>query len=552
MIIQKKDNLFYVQFSYRPYLVEGIKKIPGKRWHPDKKYWTVPVASEKELMEYAKKHNFKIIDEETVQEVIPEIKPLPELKTFIPLKKELYEYQKKGVAYGLMKKKVLIADAPGLGKTAQAIAMVTAMNAFPCLVICPNSLKENWVREWAMWTNHKAIVFSDSIKKTWRYFYESGMVDVFIVNYESLKKYFVNEIEKQEKKKLRLNHIKFNNNADYFKSVIVDEAHKIKDYKTQQAKFVYGIAKDKEYIILLTGTPVVNKPNDLITPLMTLGYLKYFGGYSNFVKTYCNEPNKNTLKKLNYLLNSYCYYRREKSEVLTELPPKQRQIIKCDITTANEYRAALYDLGEYLRKYKNATEEKVEKSLRGEIMVRIGILKDISARGKLNDVYEYIESILESGEKLVVFVHLREIAAKLKEKFPSCVTILGDDSLETRQRNIDQFQTNPDVKLIVASIKAGGVGITLTASSRVAFVELAWHPADMEQCEDRCHRIGQKDSVQCIYFLGNNTIDEWIYDLIESKRDMANTIMGSREEVETSIMDGVLNKFMQEEFLKFQ
>ena len=133
-------------------------------------------------------------------------------------------------------------------------------------------------------------------------------------------------------------------------------------------------------------------------------------------------------------------------------------------------------------------------------MVRIGILKNISARGKLNDVVDYVSDIVESGEKIIIFIHLKEVAQHLKKMFPAAVTITGDDNNVERQRAVDSFQNDPDCQVIICSIKAAGVGLTLTASSRVAFVELPWHPADVEQCEDRAHRIGQKNSVNAPIF----------------------------------------------------
>lgn len=141
------------------------------------------------------------------------------------------------------------------------------------------------------------------------------------------------------------------------------------------------------------------------------------------------------------------------------------------------------------------------------------------------------------------FTTQKEIALKLLEKYPQAVSVRGDDSMEQRQIAIDSFQNKPQTNVIVCSIKAAGVGITLTASSRVAFVELPWHPADCDQCEDRCHRIGQKDSVQVTYFLGNETIDQHIYDIIEKKRVIANEVTGTEDSVQREIIDKIKNLF---------
>jgi intein/homing endonuclease len=373
--------------------------------------------------------------------------------------------------------------------TAQAIAALIAADTFPALIICPSSLKENWRREVEMWTSKTAMILNDSIRNTWSYFYEAKLADIFIVNYESLKKYFVAEINQPvdaegKKVPLRLNHVKFSNKINLFKAIVCDESHRVKDIKTQQAKFTKGVCAGKEYIFLLTGTPVVNKPRDLVSQLGILDRLKDLGGYKNFEKWFCEADDR--WRELNVLLRRNCFYRREKSDVLKDLPAKMRQAVICDITTRREYNDALTDLADYLKRYKQATDEQIQRSMRGEIMVRIGALKNISARGKIADVVDYVSNVVDAGEKIILFTHLREVQQQLKTFFPAAVTIIGDDDMATRQRNVDAFQNDPRVQVIICSIKAAGVGLTLTASSRMAFVELPWHPADCEQCEDRC------------------------------------------------------------------
>lgn len=429
--------------------------------------------------------------------------------------------------------------------TAQSIATIVAANQFPCLIICPSSLKINWQREWEMWTSKKALILKDSIKNTWPMFYEHGLADVYITNYESLKKYFVKEINKKGKR-LLLKDIVFKNEISIFKSVIIDELHKVKDPTTQQTKFVKGICTGKEWILGLTGTPVVNKPRDLFAQLGIIERIKDFGGYKGFLNRYCEGYNgAKNLEELNYILNKQCFYRREKTEVLHDLPSKVRQVVICEINNRREYQDAENDLANYLKSYKQKSDDEVEKSMRGEIMVRIGILKNISARGKLADVMSYIDDVVDAGEKIVVFVHLRDVAEVIQKHYPGSVSVLGKDSQSERQQSIDAFQNDPSVKVIVCSIKAAGVGLTLTAASRVAFVEQSWHAADHEQCEDRCHRIGQKDSVQCTYFLGKDTIDEKIYKMIEEKRTISDTITGATNQTEVNVIDNIINLFNQ-------
>lgn len=537
-LIKEVGDYFELSFSYSPSIIEKVKEIPGRRWDSQKRLWLVPKAAKAALEEFAKKNQFKFHVDQPDPAVNYIIPAMPELTISIPLKKELFPFQKQGVAYCLRKKKTIIGDQPGLGKTAQAIATIVAAKSFPCLVICPASLKLNWQREIEMWSYHKAMILADSNKDSFRFFYEAGMANFFIVNYESLAKYFVKSIARKADGSFTLKDVTFNGNETFFSSVIIDESHRVKSIKAQQSKFTKRISENKEYVLAITGTPVVNRPNDLVSQLSIIGQLFRFGGYVKFIDRYCSNDSNRYRKELNYLLNLNCFYRREKHEVLKELPEKIRQKYICSIDNVNEYAAALNDLELYLKRYKGATEEQVERSMRGEVMVRIGVLKNISARGKLNNAFSFIDDVIESGEKIIVFGHLKDVLKRVKEKYgKQAVSITGDDDTPSRQHAVDLFQKNPDIMICVCSIQAAGVGLTLTAANHVAFIEMGWHPAIMDQCEDRAHRIGQLDNVTCTYFLGDGTIDEDIYNLIEEKRAMSSEITGSTEDIMWQVVE---------------
>ena len=536
MRIKESNDCFEITFEYNKRLTWAVKKLmeicPSSEYNPKRKSFIFPKRYASQIQRFGQKYGFVFTREHNKEDW--KIPVLPELKQDIPLKMELYPYQKQGVAYNILHKRTIIGDKMGLGKTCQAIASVLALDAFPCLVICPSSLKINWQREWHMWTNKKACILNNSNINTW-YLFASGKSlfgdsvknDVFICNYESLKKYFVQDIVTKPGQAFKLKDVIFTQHINLFKSVIIDEAHRIKDPTSQQSKFTKGLTSGKEVIFAISGTPVVNKAKDLASMLAIINQVDKFGGYTNFCAEYGFNDN---MEELNYKLNTTCFYSRNKKEVLKELPDKIRTVVPCDIDNREEYASALSDLADYLKEYRAATDEQVRRSMRGETMVRIGVLKNISARGKLNAVRDYINDMLESDEKIVVFIHQKEIAGFLTQAFPDAVTITGNDDMITRQKNIDAFQNDPSVKLIVCSIKAAGVGLTLTASSNVIFVELPWTAADTDQCEDRCHRIGQKDSVNCIYFLGKNTIDEDIYKIIQYKREISNIITGGINE----------------------
>lgn len=548
MNIELKGDNFELSFKYKPSIVDRIRQIPGRRFDGARKVWIVPTRSrvdlERMIYQIQQFENINWVSGTTKKEedIAYDVPELPDLIIPHSLKIQPYPYQLKGIARGLELKRFMNCDEPGLGKTLQSIATINLANAFPCLVICPSSLKINWQREWEKFTDKKAMVLTDKVRDTWTFFYQTGMHQVFIVNYESLKKYFVQRIKKAEGWTLR--DVEFRNSINLFKSVIIDESHRCKSASTQQAKFCKGICTGKEWVIELTGTPVVNRPKDLIPQLAILNRMDDFGGYKPFVNRYCSgQREASNLKELNFNLWKYCMFRREKSLVLTDLPDKIRQVNTCEITNRKGYMDAERDLIMYLQKYKDADDEKIEKALRGEVMVRINILRQISARGKVRDVIEFVKDFRENGKKIILFCSLHEVVDQLKRYFPTAVSVTGRDSQDEKQRAVDSFQNNPKADIIICSIKAAGVGLTLTASSNVAFVEFPWTYADCCQCEDRAHRIGQKDSVTCYYFLGRRTIDEKVYRIIQEKKNIANAVTGSTEDIEENIVDMVARIF---------
>lgn len=550
---------YAVKFDrYRQQVIDKFKAsitVDGRRWDKASGAWIIPATNkgkaELDQFSYYVKHFEPVVwgeqaptkSDEDIAFTLPE---MPELEDHHGLKIEPYPYQLQGIARGLQLKRFINGDDMGLGKTLEAIATINKAGAFPCLVICPNVVKINWQREWAKFTDKKAMVLTDNVKDSYPFFWQTGMNQVFIVNYESLKKYFVRKITKAEKWTLK--DVIFRNEINMFKSVIIDESHKVKSTSTQQSKFCKGIAQGKEYIILLTGTPVVNKPNDLVCQLGIMDRMNDFGGWKYFVTRYCSGPNgASNLKELNFMLWKNCFFRREKSKVLTQLPDKVRQVMSCDITNRKEYQDAERDLIEYLKKYKEADDEKIQKSLKGEVMVRIGILKDITARGKLKEVVDFVKDFRENGKKIILFCNLHEIVDRLLVAFPSAVCVTGRQNMEEKQASVDAFQKNPRTDIIICSIKAASAGITLTAASDVAFIELPWTYADCDQAESRAHRIGQKDSVNCYYLLGRRTIDQKLYRIIEAKKQISNAVLGAEDNIQTNIVDMMAKLFDETE-----
>ena len=456
------------------------------------------------------------------------------------LKIEPYPYQQDGIRFGLEHKRIIIGDEPGLGKTLQSIGIVDTANAYPCLVICPSSLKINWQREFGKFTDKSALVLDNAVRTTWSYLLTMGMHQVAVVNYESLRKYFVWDIKGG--KHFRLKDVVFCPQIRMFKSIIIDESHRVKDPSAQQTIFTKGPPVGKEWIILLSGTPVVNRPEDLIAQLSIMNRLSEFGGRAQFMADYCTDPRDKMaepavpLSVLSRQLYETCMIRREKAKVLPQLPDKTRVDLYVEISNAPEYNLAAADLAEYLRQYKECSDWEIRRKMRMEALVRFMTLRSLATMGKISQAVDFIRTFLDSGKKLIVFCSLHDIVDELKKAFPESVTVTGRDNPANKQAAVDAFQNNPAVQLIICSIKAAGVGLTLTAASDVAFVELAWTYADCCQCEDRAHRIGQKDNVTCYYLLGRGTIDHTIYSLIHRKKSIANEIMNTDDDIPTDEM----------------
>ncbi len=569
--ITETPNTFRISFEYNKELVAIIKRVPsGPRWDAQEKEWIVkkesvcypPGRDARWYVEafaqwaVAKRYCANISRRSESHDVVYEI---PQMKDFSGehyMQLEPYEYQLEGVRYALDHQRCIFGDQPGLGKTLQAICTVVKAHkeahiygdTFPVLVICPAALKVNWQREFKKFAGINAVILDDKNRDCWERLYELRRSDgdsyapVFITNYESLKKFFVTGIKDHARMTLRS--IVFDERVKLFKSVIIDESHKCKSSKTQQSKYVEGICKGKRWIFALTGTPVVNNNTDLIQQLKILGRLDDFGGYKQFVARYCDGPKQSSnLRELNYRLWICCFFRREKAKVLTQLPDKMRQYITCDITNRKEYDDAENDVIKYLRQYKNASDDRVARAMRGQVMVKMGILKQIAAKGKIKAVSEFIHDIIDGGEKLIMFAYLKDVVDALKNEFPDAVTVTGSDDIKAKQNSVDRFQSDPECKLIILNYKSGGTGLTLTASSRVGFIEFPWTYSDCEQAEDRAHRNGQKSAVNCYYFLGDKTIDRYMYNVIQTKKDIANEVTGTTTQVAEDMLNITMDLF---------
>jgi SWI/SNF-related matrix-associated actin-dependent regulator 1 of chromatin subfamily A len=447
---------------------------------------------------------------------------------------ELKPFQRAGVSYLLSQRRAFLADEQGLGKTIEALAALEADNAYPAVVVCPASLKLNWLRELERWlpgrSAHALVGTGGGVSTPM-----TGPAEVTVVNYDILAAR-VEELQ-----------------ALGPRALVLDESHYCKNASAKRTQAVQRLAASvprEGLVMALTGTPVMNRPPELIAQLRILGRLADFGSGAQFGRRFRGAD---AHLRLHWHLRARCFVRRLKTEVLPQLPAKTRAVVPVELDNEAEYRLAERDVVAWLQSQPLDLREldaKVAAALRAERLVRLNALKLLAARGKLHASLAWIHDFLSSGERLVVFAHHREIQRAVLERFPGALHILGEDSHVARDASLRAFQEpdTPENQLIVCSIAVAGQGITLTRSSNVAFLELDWTPAKHDQAEDRCHRIGQQDAVNASYLLAADTVDETIATLLEHKRAVIGAVTDGRAENEGGVLDALVRELRGEPY----
>ncbi|MFL5869281.1 MAG: helicase-related protein, partial [Thermoleophilaceae bacterium] len=292
--------------------------------------------------------------------------------------------------------------------------------------------------------------------------------------------------------------------------------------------------------LALTGTPILNRAEELVTQLRVLDRLREFGSGARLSRRFRSAGSDD---RLHWNLRAIGYVRRTKAQVLPQLPAKRRDTVPLILANEEEYRLAETDVIAWLQSLPldfKTLDAKVAAALRSEQLVRLNNLRQLAAVGKLPTALAWLEDFLASGEPLVVFADHIAIQQALLDRFPGAAHIMGRDSAESRQAAIDSFQSADGPQLIVCSLRAGSQGITLTRASNVAFMELDWTPARHDQAEDRLHRIGQEDSVTAWYLLAPNTIDESMASVLEEKRRLIDAVTDGQVRDDERIVEAVL------------
>ena len=405
---------------------------------------------------------------------------------------ELHPFQRAGVRYALERRRTFIADEQGLGKTVQALAALESEGAFPAAVVCPASMKLVWQRETRHWLPGRSVeVLDGRIDSTWSE--EAERAELVVLNYDILDAH----LERLAGRGLR--------------ALVLDESHYVKNPRAQRTKAALELAgtlPDDALRLALTGTPVLNRAEELIGQLRVLGRLGEFGSGARLTRRFRGAGSDD---RLHWNLRATCYVRRTKQQVLPQLPSKRHDTVPVLLSNEQEYRLAEQDVVAWLQSLPldlGTIDAKVAAALRSEQLVRLNNLRQLAATGKLPTALAWIDDFLASGEPLVVFAEHIAMQRAVIERFPGAAHILGADTTANRQRAVDAFQREDGPQLIVCSLKAASQGITLTRASNVAFLELDWTPARHDQAEDRLHRIGQESAVTAWYLLAPDTIDE--------------------------------------------
>lgn len=455
---------------------------------------------------------------------------------------KLLPYQRKGVQFlDAHDGRALIADDCGLGKTCQSLRWLlrNAETALPALVICPASLKLNWARETEKWTDLSYAILEGRqgpIPKT----------ELLIVNYDVL----ANQARLNKKRK-RVDVLV--GRAEQLRkvgiqTVVIDEAHICKERTTKRTKAITKFCKHIPHVIALTGTPIVNRPAEFY-PIINIINPDLFPNWWEFAKRYCDlhydgfgwnmDGSSNTAELHSILTHpeSGVMLRRLKSDVMTELPAKQRIVVPLQLPTDSQYWAAEADFGKWLEE-----QSTFKKSL---LRPKFNTLKQLAALEKLPLATEWIGSYLEQGQKLVVFTMHHDTIDALAERLKQFKPLLMDGRTEMRARDalVQKFQTDPKRRLIMGHLLALGTGHTLTAASTTCFVELGWNGQDLIQGEDRVHRKGQTaNSVFAYYLLASNTIEEDIMKLIVKKQLVTNNIIDGTTDSDFEVLHALFQK----------
>lgn len=457
-------------------------------------------------------------------------------------------YQVEAICFARERRNVLIADQMGTGKTISTVGIINDDPSIrKVLIVCPASLKINWARELLKWLVRREVTLG--IAHPRRGF---PLSDIVIINYENLKTFHRNI------------------HATEWDLIVADEAHYLKNPRARRTQEIMGYQHkdpikrrpklEARRVVFLTGTPIVNRPSEL-WPLLHYLDTEEFPDRVAFLSEFCGGSNRaqnkseigeESLHKLHDKLRSTVMIRRLKQDVLPELPPKIRQVIVLPADSVRHAVAAERKRYDQVQQGLSVIRMKAElaKMVQDDEIYRqavaelkqaefasiqqITAMRMQTAMAKIPLAADHIKYLLEHVNKVLVFAHHTAVIENLANEFgEAVVTVHGSTSLERRQRNVDRFQNDPSCRVYIGGLKASGEGITLTRAQVVCFCELGWTPSELNQCEDRSHRMGQQGNVLVQHLVLDGSIDAMMAHRLVEKQDTINTALDADAEVES-------------------
>jgi SWI/SNF-related matrix-associated actin-dependent regulator 1 of chromatin subfamily A len=426
-------------------------------------------------------------------------------------------------------KRFILADDMGLGKTTSTIIAALEAGSKKVLIVCPASLKINWQREIANYSDRP--VFIAEGKKF------STEHDFVIINYDILKNFHDSDPKKKDESLLL---------QSGFDLVILDEAHMISNVQAQRTKIINSFAKKVDKVWLLTGTPMTSRPMNYYN-LLNLIESPVAQNWKAYAIRYCqgfqftagkrkvwNVMGASNLEELRDRTSKQIL-RRLKEEVL-DLPDKIITPVYLRLKS-KEYEDLM---GEYFDWYDRNPDESSSLTVQFSKLMKV---RKVIANEKTKQTIEFVENILEQGKKVIIFTNFTDTLQTIYQHFAKQAVYLdGSCSNAVRQQAVDSFQNDDKTRVFVGNLKAAGVGLTLTAAEVVIMNDLSFVPAEHAQAEDRAYRYGQKSNVLVYYPLFENTIEGAIYDILNRKKQIIRTVMGDEQPENTGdIVEEILN-----------
>lgn len=490
-------------------------------------------------------------------------KPVVKRAADRPIPEALMPWQREGVLWLSEQGSGILAFEQGVGKTPTALA---AMDA-PAVVVVPASLRENWVRECTKWRPDLVVSRLDSASKLDE---SSLQADVLVTGYDTLKPNVVKALV-----------------ARGTATLVIDEAQAIKELrvyagpggrpkpgkKPARAKAIYDVAQKSDRRILLTGTPMINGRPYELWPLLHLVDPKEWDSQTDYWDQYCdpqevfipggktvlNVNGSDNLGELRERVLDRFMLRRTKE--LLDLPPKVREYRAISLSegVAKEYRAAAADFIEWVRQMGGAA--RAMRAARAKVIAQLTALKRLAGIGKVETVLAEARQFLQdTGRPLIIMGHHNEALSALESALSGdgyrVGTITGKVTGPKRQKAVDGFQlgTPPGAKperrqyldVLICSITAAGVGLTLTRAQDMIIFERVWRPFDLVQAEDRIHRFGQKNKCTIVYYDAAGTIDDKLAALLAEKAATAAQVIDGEDLDEDEAQDRVIRDMFGE------